>query len=220
MELSNKEQVQKNLVEFFQKYRLVKYKKGELIFRPGDSFSQISFIKNGYVRLFLDDDNGKEITINVFKPIFYLSLYYALNEKESRYYFEAMTDVEIWQAPQREVFNFIRNDLEILGFLTDRLLKVVNELIGHVEIVISGDAYAKVAALIISLAKNSGHLNKGKIELDFTTTHRLIASLAGLTRETASIQIKKLERSGYIFQKTGTIIINDLDKMAADFVTE
>jgi CRP/FNR family transcriptional regulator len=220
MELSNRNLVEKKLTAFFEKHRLAYYKKGELLFRPGDDFANIYFIKSGYVRLFINDEDGKEITINAFKPVFYLSLNYALGEGENRYFFEALTDVEMWKAPKQEVIEFIKEDKEILGFLTERLLKITEELMRHVEVAISGDAYSKVAALIISLAKSSGKKTGNKIELEFTTTHRLIASLTGLSRETASIQIKKLEREGYINQNRSLLLVNDCEKMENDFAKE
>lgn len=220
MEFSNRNQVQNKLVEFFEKSRLGQYKKGELLFRPGDNFSNIYFIKSGYVRLFLNDDNGKEITINVFKPVFYLSLYYAIKNKENRYFFEALTDVEMWKAPKQEVLDFVSKDPDILAFLTERLLQIIDELMRDVEQSISGDAYSKVATFIISLARSSGKQIGKKMKLEFKTTHRLIASLTGLSRETASIQIKKLEREGYISQSKSFLIINDSEKMESDFEKE
>lgn len=222
MELSNKNHVEARLTSFFGNYRLGQYKKGELLFRPGDDFSSVYFVKSGYVRLFLNDEDGKEITINAFKPIFYLSLRYALNGGENRYFFEALTDVEMWKAPKQDVIDFIHNNNEVLCFLTERLLHTVDELMRHVEVAISGDAYSKVATLIISLAKSSGKTTetKNEVEMEFTTTHRLIASLTGLSRETASIQIKKLEREGYINQNKSLLVVNDLAKMELDFAKE
>lgn len=222
MDLSNKNHVEARLTSFFGNYRLGQYKKGELLFRPGDDFSSVYFVKSGYVRLFLNDEDGKEITINAFKPIFYLSLHYALSGGENRYFFEALTDVEMWKAPKQDVMNFIHGNNEVLCFLTERLLHVVDELMRHVEVAISGDAYSKVATLIISLAKSSGKklADSKEIELEFATTHRLIASLTGLSRETASIQIKKLEREGYINQSKSMLVINNIDKMEIDFAKE
>ena len=170
--------------------------------------------------MFLNDEDGKEITINAFKPVFYLSLHYAMSGEENRYFFEALTDVEMWKAPKQEAIDFVWNNCDILGFLTGRLLQVVNDLMKHVEVAISGDAYSKVATLIISLAKSSGKQIGKKIEMEFTTTHRLIASLTGLSRETASIQIKKLEREGYIDQNKSLLVINDIEKMEMDFEKE
>lgn len=59
------------LEEFFSRYRLTTYKKGEIIYRPEDDPSHIAFIKSGYVRLFALSKDGEEMTINIFKPVFY-----------------------------------------------------------------------------------------------------------------------------------------------------
>lgn len=220
MENLNRNSVQEKLLGFFEKYRPVSFKKGELLFRPGDDFNSIYFVKSGYVRLFTNDEDGKEITINVFKPVFYLSLYYAFKGAENRYFFEAMTEVEMWKAPKDEVIKFLGQDRDILFHITMKLLSTIEDLMKHVELTVSGDAYIKVASLIISMAKNNGRSEGKKIYLEFATTHRLIASLTGLSRETASIQIKKLEREGYIQQNKGVIEINDFVKMESDFVRE
>lgn len=48
-----------------------------------------------------------------------------------------------------------------------------------------------------------------KFTVEFKITHQDIAALAGITRETASIQIKLLEEEGAISQKRGKrLIIN------------
>lgn len=121
---------------------------------------------------------------------------------------------------QKEVIDFIINNSDILAFLAERLFHIVDELMRDVEQSISGDAYLKVATIIISLAKNSGKQVGNKVKLGFKTTHRLIASLTGLSRETASIQIKKLERENNINQNKSLLIINDFQKMESDFSKE
>ena len=51
--LSNMDsKVKKKLELFFKKYKLVKYKKGEVIYRPDEEFEYISYIKKGYVRMY------------------------------------------------------------------------------------------------------------------------------------------------------------------------
>jgi len=216
----DKDQLETQLIGFFKNYQLVQYGKGEFLFRPGDDFSSVYFVKSGYVRLFSYDQNGKEVTINIFKPVFFLSLYYALIGEKNHYFFEALTNVEAWKASKQGVFDFINNNLEVLRLLMGWLLITVSDLMKNVEMAISGDAYSKVATLIISLENYSHRKDGNNIEIKFATTHRLIASLTGLSRETASIQIKKLERKGYISQKKSLLVINDIEKMERDFAKD
>ncbi len=201
------------LTGFFSKNKLLKFKKGEVIFRPGDDFSQVSFVKSGYVRLYSETKNGKEITINLFKPIFYLSLMFATNRSENKYFFEAITPVELWKAPYSEVADFFNNDPETLNWLNAKLLKTLDELLNNIQDTTSGDSYNKIVSLILSLAHKFGKTENGQVTVDFQTTHRVIASLAGTSRETASIQIKKMEKEGLIVQKNKQILIPDIEKL-------
>jgi len=45
---------------FFQKYPLLKFKKGELICRPGEKLSFIPFVKSGYISNILLLQRGKK----------------------------------------------------------------------------------------------------------------------------------------------------------------
>ncbi len=204
--------IEQKISDFFSKYRLIRFKKGEIIYRPGDEFSQVSFVKNGYVRLFTESKTGKEITINLFKPVFYLSLAYSINKKCNRYYFEAVTDVEIWKAPYEDVKKFLRSTPKIHEWLNSRLLNIIDELISNIGETISEDSYTKIARTILSFAlKFSNNSNSSTIE--FQTSHRIIASLVGISRETASVQIKKMENEGLIKQNNRRIIIPDIKKL-------
>jgi len=82
MNLKNKKQIEK----YFEKYKLQKYKKGEIIFRSGEDFPGICYIKSGYVRLYTVGKDGQEVTIQIFKPVFYLSLIRAISKYDSKYY--------------------------------------------------------------------------------------------------------------------------------------
>ena len=205
--------IEQKLIEFFEKYRLIEYKKGDVIFRPGDDFYSVSFVKDGYVRLFTQTKQGKEITINLFKPVFYLSLMFASNHKENNYFFEAITDVTLWKAPVEDVRLFLRNDPEVLEWLNDKLLKTLDEVLTNVGETTSGDSYSKVISIINSLASKFGKEDTDGITIDFQTTHRVIASLAGISRETASLQIKKMENEGLLKQQNRRIVIPDIQKL-------
>ena len=67
------------------------------------------------------------------------------------------------------------------------------------------------------MAKDYGKTINNKITIDFHTTHQLIASMLGISRETASLQIKKMENNGLILQQANKIIINDAQKMIKEF---
>ena len=209
-------QIEKLLIDFFSKYRVFKYKKGEIIARPGDQFSQILFTKSGYVRLYTVSVSGNQQTVNFFKPTFYLSLHSALQNKTSRYYFECVTPVEIWKAPIKDFVDFSKADTNVLEALNTTLLNVLEGTIYDIGNIIPGTSHRKVAAIIYSLARQSGKkISPHKVLIDLIATHEVLASLTGLTRETTTIQIRKLIEAKIIIQENRRLIIINMTKLEA-----
>lgn len=213
-------QIQTKLANFFSRHRLVTYKKGELIYRAGDTIDTVDFVKSGYIRLYTLNKSAEETTINLFKPLFYITLIEALTKDVStnKYYMEAVTDVEVWKAPKSEFIEFIKpTNVSTSTDINYEILKAIaglaSDLINNLESVIPGSASQKIGSILITLAEKYGSTKDGELSINFETTHRLIASMAGLTRETTSTQIKKLENNGLIAQRSGFIIIKDLEKL-------
>lgn len=197
-----------NLTSFFQKHKLYKYRKGEIIYRPGDLFSHVAFAKSGYVKLYVIDQNGETTTINLFKPLFLLTLEYSTNHTESRYYFEAVTDVELWRAPVEEMEEFFNTNTDVLLTVNHMVLKALEETIFNMSNAVGGNSYKKVSTILFSLSKQFGNLNEeGLTMIDFDTTHEDIANLTGLTRETVGIQINRLKDEKIIGQEGKSYII-------------
>lgn len=205
-----------SLVNFFEKYPVTRYKTGEIIFRPNESTDKVVFVKNGYARIYSHDSEGKEITYSGFKPLFLMSLNYCLKNSHFQYTCQALTEVEVWKAPIGDFLAFVEKDSKILVSLVSLGLNSLESAMVAWENSVSGDAYNRVARLILSLGKMYSDQGKDIVEFDFKITHQMVASMLGITRETASIQIKKLENGGWISQKKHLTIL-DYKKMEKNF---
>jgi len=207
----------KELEIFFGKFRLVKYKKEELLYRPGDSFSFVNYIKSGFVRIYAISKNGQEVTIHIAKPSSFLP-FFVEKKMKRQYYIEAATPVEVWQVPKEEMINFIVENPELFPDLIDDFSCTIKQLLMRVEYLASGDAYSKVAAVLLWLAADRAR--KTNVPLDFAVTHRLIASLTGLTRETVTLQMLKLKEKKLIAGKGRRLVITDVNKLKEEFSSE
>ena len=79
--------------------------------------------------------------------------------------------------------------------------------------IICGCAQNKVASILLQLTHDHGDLKNGKLVINFPATHRIIASIIGLTRETTSVQMSKLQKMGVISTKRTQFVVNDLEKL-------
>lgn len=199
------------LVEFFGKYSLIKYEKGKLILKPGENFSGVVFTKSGYVAMYTLSKEGKQITAPIWRPLFFSSMVCVTTGMENNYYFETITPVEIWVAPVADWVNFAKSNEKMCWKLTK---VIVGEFVAMTEMnqrIIAGDATSKVAGLIYSMGLRYGEESeKGGVKIKFNTPHRLIASMTGLTRETVTLQILRLQKEKILKVEGRRIIISDM----------
>lgn len=190
-----------------------KYKKGQILFEPGDKFDGIYQIKSGYVRAYDIDSQGKEVGIQLFEPMFYLSVASYFSGEKNQHYLETMTPVEVNLIKNEEVKKLlVKNPKikeELLTLISAKLLNLTN----YLSQAVSGEAYSKVAGLVYNLAQEFGINRDKKINGKFKITHKLMASLTGLTRETVTLQMLKLEKRGVIDNARRQIVIKDLKKL-------
>jgi len=210
-----KQSLQKLDEEFFAKFNSTqKFKKNQLIFGPGAEPSGVFYIKTGFVRLYTISESGKEITFNIFKPGAYFSMIWALNDAPNIYFYESLTDVSLLKAPKNEVVKYVENNPGFLYDLTKRTLNGLDGVTKLMEALLTGNAYQQVASVLLVLTRRFGKNGKGnEIIIDLPLTHRIIGTLAALSRESTSLELEKLTKAKIISQKDHLIVIKDLKKL-------
>lgn len=205
--------IAERLNKFFSKFKKLQYKKGELILRGGDSPQGVYFIEKGYVKDYSISKEGEELTLIIFKPEDFFPLQWVFNNKPNVHYFEAMTSVEIWRCPKSDFITFIEANPEIFFELTSHIMLRLGGITQRMEYLAFGNAYQKVASIIMICAERFGEEKDDGWIIRIPLTHREVAMLVGMTRETVSIEIKKLERKGIINYKGRSIFVKDLTKL-------
>lgn len=186
------------LDEFFQESQLHFYKKRILILHPNDSPSSVFYIKSGYVRVYRISEEGEELTLTILKPKDFFPLTYGMNNVANPYYLEAITPLELWRAPQEQFLEFVKANTDVLYDLTTRILVRFDGVLSRMEHLVFSSAYTRVARTLLICAKRFGVVQGDDVVVQVPLTHKDIATLVGITRETTSIEMKKLEKQGFL----------------------
>lgn len=195
--------------KFFYKYRMIFYKKGEVILHPTDIFQSIYFLDKGYVESYTLSENGIQFTNLIYKPKEIFPYCWTNIKISNDYYFHAITDVEVYKIPRKEFAEFITSRSDFLLDYYKHLEARTMNMCDRMEQMVFGTAYNKVALRLKYLGKKFGErLNANEMIIPFHLTHEDISNALGLTRETTSIQMKKLEELGYIRHDKLFIILN------------
>lgn len=198
---------------FFKDFKLFQYKKRSLILKSNDSTSSVFYIKSGFIRVFRISENGEELTLAILKSHDFFPLTYGIGNTNQSYYLEAITPLELWKAPQDLFIDFIKKDPELFYELTQRLLIRFDGVLARIESMAFSNAYTKVATILLMCAKGLGESYGEQIILRVPLTHKDIATMIGITRETTSLEMKKLERKGLVKRKGKYLIIANYEKL-------
>lgn len=201
------------LDQFFATSKLYSYRKHETILHPDDIPSGIYCIKKGYVRLFVTSNSGEELTLLILGTGDFFPARWAITDDSIDYTVETMTQSEMWKVTKDAFLNFIKNDPEVLHEFNKRMLLRLGGHHKRMEYLAFGNAYSKVASILLMCGERFGTRQGKTVTIDLPLTHRDIASLVGMTRETTSIEIKKLEDKNIISHKKHVLVINDMNKL-------
>ncbi len=209
--------VLEKLNSFFPHYPLQNYKKGSIVHHPGTKINKVAFVKSGFIKLYKIDGSGNEVTIDILKPGLYFTLIFALNNENNNYYFEAVTDLELWESPKEDVFEFLKVNPDVMFEIFKNVSTGFLELISSYELLSSGKAYNKVAGLVLRLAERSSlktlSPDPNKVMLNYKPSHQVISDMLGLSRETVSIELKKLSNDNVIDYDSTVLVVEDLKRL-------
>lgn len=202
----------KKLNPFFAQYKPLSYKKGQVILRPEDKIEYIYFIEKGYVKFYYLSPDGKELTFLIYNPGYIFPLLFTfLGEMVTKYYFEAYTPLTLRRAPRETFTELISTNNFLMFSLGQEVVIRWQELLNRMELLKLGSASQNVAYVIAFCAEQFGTKNGHGITIDLPLAHKDIASMVGLTRETVSLEMKKLEQQGLLEYKRSSITVKDMD---------
>lgn len=211
---------QYNLADFFHQFKLLFYKKHEVILRADTFPHGVSYLQKGYVRDYAISRNGEELSLIIFKPGDFFPLQWALNDKHEAHNLEAMTPVELYRAPKEQFTSYLRQHPEVFLNSTYEIVTRMGGLMDRMEHLVFGNAYERVASILYILAERFGHKDKSTMIIPIPLAHRSIAALVGMTRETVSVEMKKLQEKDIIRADGRFIHITDMDKLQKESLIE
>lgn len=208
-----------DLENFFEQFPSSQYKKHDTLLYAEDQPTSVFYLKSGFVRAYKISDEGEELTLMILKPNDFFPLTIGLAEMQNCYYLEAVTEVELVKAPNEKFINFLKENPDILYSLTSQVLNRFGGLLTRMEYLVVSRAYIKVASTLLMCAKAFGEKKGDGVIVKVPLTHKDIANLSGITRETTCLEMKKLEAKGLIEKFGKILIVKNMSKLEAESST-
>lgn len=203
------ENIENKIRSFFQEFRLIKFKRGEVILRADDFPTGVNYISDGFVRKYAMSSGGDELTLQILEPGSYFPIAWTINEETEGYYYEALTSVSVYRASKNDWQKFIEDYPEVLSDVNVRISSGWRDLLLKFENVVFGNANSRVIDTLLYLARHFGKRSNGGVVIDYWFTHQDIAAMSGISREQVSREMGELIKSGHVEYKDRFIAIKD-----------
>ncbi|MCI1578695.1 MAG: Crp/Fnr family transcriptional regulator [Clostridium beijerinckii] len=198
------------LVEIVNRINHKEFSKGGVIFNEGNIANTLYFINEGKIKLYKYTKDGKEQILHILSEGDFFGELELIKPSKYGFNSKAIEDAKICTLTKEEMKDIMMKNPEIgikvLETVGERLSKVEN----LVQNLATNDVDSRMAYLIIELMEKYGKNVDGNISVKLPISREDMASFIGVTRETISRKLKKLEDENLIkIIGTKTIIIID-----------
>ncbi|MFH6769131.1 response regulator [Gaetbulibacter aquiaggeris] len=185
------------------------YSKGDIIYEEGNNSNYIYLIRKGVVKNFKFDNDGKELTTNLYQEdeLFgYTSFTQNIPYQESA---TAIKDTELVGVSKQELKDVLDNNhkitLELIQLLTDNLSGARDQLIDMAY----SSVNKKTASTILKFAEKLNNKSGEAIRI----SRNDLASVAGIATETLIRTLSSFKKDGLIEIEARNIKILDIQKL-------
>ncbi len=200
-------------MNFFDNFPKKIFSPGRTILQVGGEMESVYYVRHGVVRSFYTDENGNEFTVNLLKTGSIFPLSTILSNRRNLYEFEAFDKTEIAIAPQKDFFVHLESNPNLKDEFLRKFASALEGFVVRSLFLIKGTALQRVSSTLLMLEKRFGKDMGGSRFIDLSLTHQNISDLAGITRETASLQIGILKNEKVIKSGSKRIVITDIEKL-------
>ena len=181
------------------------YPRKTLIFSEGDVSNSLYVIASGKVKVFLADEEGKEITLNTHEAGEYFGELALLDNDPRSASVVAVEDSKLLVITRGAFHECLERNPEIAFKVMKGLVQRLRDLTDNVKSLALMDVYGRVARILLDLAEEK----EGKKVITQRLTQRDIASMVGASREMVSRILRDLSIGGYITIHNKIITINN-----------
>jgi CRP/FNR family transcriptional regulator len=198
-----------NLQTFLGRQRTKLFKKGDVILQQDVEPSCVYIVKQGVIKTYNITSKGEEkpIGFNVQDDLFPLG--WALGKiSRSQYYYEALSDCRVYSVPRMDLMNYLHSNTRAMFQVLDRCAweMLIHQM--HINALEQSKAYEKVVHTLHYLSLCFGHeLRTDMVEIPLPITQQDVANFTGLTRETVSVELKKLATEKVVFSRNRNYVV-------------
>lgn len=167
------------------------YKKGQTIFRDKDNFSHIYCVREGAVKTYKITPDGSEQVIGFYLAgeVFGLD---GLSSKQHTIHANTLQETSICRIPFQAFMQQPQRMQNFFEVVSSEISRAQN----HIALINRNRAEVRIAALLLDIANRLQDRHQGTLNFELSMSRADMANYLGLTIETISRILRRMELSG------------------------
>jgi len=183
------------------------YAPGEMIFAPELNPGSLYLLATGIVRIYRVSSDGAETAFGyvaageVFGE---LALFDDFNRES---FAEAVRSSQVWKIPRNLFSELVENSPGLVLAITRQIGSRFKRIESRIENLVFRDARSRVAGILCELAEDFGREVEQGLLIDIDLTQAELATLVGITRQTANVYLRELQDQGILSRSRRLITV-------------
>jgi CRP-like cAMP-binding protein len=204
-----------DVINFVKNYPVKHFTKGEALISEGDISDTLYAIRSGYVKVTSLDDNGNE-------RMLWIAGRYDIVPTERlfsrhsplQFFYTALADGDVYQINKADFLAKAKADAGLMTEIATSMSGHYDDLLSRVNSIGQTSIHDKLVATLRYVAERfSADQSVDLYQLGLHLTHKDIAEMIGSTRETTTLELRKLQQAGSIEYDRKKFIVH-VDKCA------
>jgi CRP/FNR family transcriptional regulator/CRP/FNR family cyclic AMP-dependent transcriptional regulator len=201
------------LLQIAEVVREQHYRKNVTIFHINAPGNALFILKNGLVKVTIEDQHGREIILRILYPTDFFGEMSLLDGMPRSATVTTQEPTDALIVYREHFLSLIERSPKILLNVTatlSRRLRRMNDLIRSLAFY---DVYGKVARVLLNLVAEKGRATEQGMVIDLRLTQQELAELAGMSRETMTRTLRDFQQAGVVRIESGIITILEIDML-------
>lgn len=186
-------------VNFIQSYPHRTYQKGDPLVQLHDSADHIYAIRDGFVKVTALDDSGRQKLLWIAGRYDIVPIENLFSHGETRYFYTCFSETTVYVIPKNEFIKHATRNAAFMAQVARGLSEHHDDLLDRMNALEQSDVHSKLLFILNNLCEKFDTSPVVKLhELGLGLTHQDVADMIGATRETTSIELKRLRDEGLV----------------------
>lgn len=172
--------------------------KHTIIQTPDTAENKLYFVKEGAVRIYDMDEEGRTFTVSLLGPYSTYGAIRSFSLGTENVYVETIADVYLCSMTEEQFHELLQSHPDIAVHAMEMLSKRLQERERLLQMIATGSVKQQITHLLVSMADTYGKKEKVFVDIPIPLSHQEIANMLGVTRESVSTNMRRLKSEGMI----------------------